>query len=186
MFLMHEMVHVYQQRTRDGRLFPTELEDPEEIVCRRAVLEGHAEYVTRRAAEYLGVSEFTLQVHSQLHQATSSVASVMQTTRDDVLSASESGRLPRPEELQERVMVTEGGRQRPVSKQRALVKTMTSRALKGDSRAIALLADLAMRLLPQDDETTAAKPLSADDQAILEDFDLRLREDDGPAEEEES
>lgn len=90
------------------------------------------------------------------------------------------------EELQEKVMVTEGGRQRPVSKQRALVKTMTSRALKGDSRAIALLADLAMRLLPQDDETTAAKPLSADDQAILEDFDLRLREDDGPAEEEES
>jgi hypothetical protein len=90
------------------------------------------------------------------------------------------------EELQEKVMVTEGGRQRPVSKQRALVKTMTSRALKGDSRAIALLADLAMRLLPQDDETTAAKPLSADDRAILEDFDLRLREDDGPAEEEES
>ena len=90
------------------------------------------------------------------------------------------------EELQEKVMLTEGGRQRPVSKQRALVKTMTSRALKGDSRAIALLADLAMRLLPQDDETTAAKPLSADDRAILEDFDLRLREDDGPAEEEES
>jgi hypothetical protein len=84
------------------------------------------------------------------------------------------------------ITVTERGRQRPVSKQRALVKTMTSRALKGDSRAIALLADLAMRLLPQDDETTAAKPLSADDQAILEDFDLRLREDDGPAEEEES
>jgi hypothetical protein len=90
------------------------------------------------------------------------------------------------EELQERVMVTERGRQRPVSKQRALVKTMTSRALKGDSRAIALLADLAMRLLPQDDETAGPKPLSADDQAILEDFDLRLREDDGPAEEEES
>lgn len=90
------------------------------------------------------------------------------------------------EELQEKVMVTESGRQRPVSKQRALVKTMTSRALKGDSRAIALLADLAMRLLPQDDEAPAARPLSADDQAILEDFDLRLREDDGPAEEEES
>jgi hypothetical protein len=90
------------------------------------------------------------------------------------------------EELQEKVMVTERGRQRPVSKQRALVKTMTSRALKGDSRAIALLADLAMRLLPQDDEAPAARPLSADDQAILEDFDLRLREDDGPAEEEES
>ena len=80
------------------------------------------------------------------------------------------------EELQEKVMVTERGRQRPVSKQRAMVKTVMSKALGGDARAIAILADLVMRLLNQEDETTKVSRLSADDQAILEDFETRLQE----------
>ena len=80
------------------------------------------------------------------------------------------------EELQEKVMVTERGRQRAVSKQRAMVKTIMSKALGGDARTLAILSDLAMRLLDQEDETAKVSLLSADDQAILEDFETRIKE----------
>jgi len=81
------------------------------------------------------------------------------------------------EELQEKVLVTEGGRKRPVSKQRAMVKTVVSRALAGDGRAITILSDLVMRLLPQEDEAVHSRQLSAEDQAILEAFEARLTND---------
>jgi len=89
------------------------------------------------------------------------------------------------EELREKVLVTEGGRKKAVSKQRAMVKSMTSRALKGDNRAIAILSDLVMRLLPQDDEGAAVRTLSAEDQAILEAYDARLADDYGGTAKEE-
>jgi len=78
------------------------------------------------------------------------------------------------EELREKVLVTEGGRKKAVSKQRAMVKTVVSKALGGDGRAIKILSDLVMQLLPQDDEVTAVRALSAEDEAIFEAFEARL------------
>ena len=82
------------------------------------------------------------------------------------------------EELQEKVRVTEGTREKVVSKQRAFVKSMTARALKGDPRAIAALSNLVLRLLPQEDDGGPARAMAGDDQAILDAFADHLRDQD--------
>ncbi len=51
------------------------------------------------------------------------------------------------EELGEKIIVREGGQARKVSKQRAVVKSVVARTLKGDVRAAALLTSMMMRLL---------------------------------------
>lgn len=51
------------------------------------------------------------------------------------------------EELGERIRVREGDRERLVSKQRAMVKTLVARALQGDARAGAALLTLITKLL---------------------------------------
>ena len=51
------------------------------------------------------------------------------------------------EELGEKILVREGDHARQVSKQRALVKALLTRALKGDARAANLLLSTMMRLL---------------------------------------
>ncbi len=51
------------------------------------------------------------------------------------------------EELGEKIIVREGGQARKVSKQRAVVKSVVARTLKGDARAAALLTSMMMRLL---------------------------------------
>jgi hypothetical protein len=79
------------------------------------------------------------------------------------------------DELKERVMVREGERQRSLSKQRAMLKSVTARAIKGDARATAILVNLILRLLETDAATDAETPLSAEDQAILEAFEERVR-----------
>ena len=45
------------------------------------------------------------------------------------------------EELHESIAVREGGRRRIVSKQRAMLKTLTAKALQGDARAAALIVN---------------------------------------------
>ena len=80
------------------------------------------------------------------------------------------------EELQEKVRVTEGTREKVVSKQRAFVKSMTSRALKGDARAINTLSNLILSLLPQEDEGAPTRAMASDDKAILEAFVDNLRD----------
>ena len=72
------------------------------------------------------------------------------------------------EELQKKVRVTEGGKQSVVSKQQALLKSLVARALKGEAKAAALLMDMVMRLLPQDDPDGGGRGLSKDDQEILD------------------
>ncbi len=50
-------------------------------------------------------------------------------------------------ELQETVTLREGGLERTLSKQRAILRRLTDRALEGDARATALVLDLVRRLL---------------------------------------
>jgi hypothetical protein len=82
------------------------------------------------------------------------------------------------DELQKKVRVTEGSSERVVTKQKALVISLAARALKGEPRATAVLTDLVLRLLPQDDLTEAIRTLPQDDQEILTAFMKRQREDD--------
>ncbi len=50
-------------------------------------------------------------------------------------------------ELAEDVILREGGLERTLSKQRAILRRLTDRALEGDARATALVLDLVRRLL---------------------------------------
>ena len=79
------------------------------------------------------------------------------------------------EELGEKILVHEGGQARKLSKQRALVKALLTRALKGDVRAANLLLSMIMRLL----DTGEGAPeqvddLHTDELEILEAYKKRL------------
>ena len=74
------------------------------------------------------------------------------------------------EELQESILVREGIQRIKLSKQRALIKGLTARALKGDARATNTLVNLVLRLVEQEDPQDVEQPLSAEDSAVLEAF----------------
>jgi hypothetical protein len=74
------------------------------------------------------------------------------------------------EELAERVQVREGGRQRSLSKQRALLKALFAKALQGDARAGGMIISLMAKVLKDDPQDMRDQAISPSDQAILEDF----------------
>lgn len=74
------------------------------------------------------------------------------------------------QELAERIRVREGERSFDVSKQRALLKTLLAKALKGDTRAASLILQLVANVLPKTEGEAADGDLVADDRAILERF----------------
>ena len=72
------------------------------------------------------------------------------------------------EELGETILVREGDQSRRVSKQRAVVKTLVTRTLKGDARAGTLLMSMMMRLLDTGEGAPEiAEPLHDDEREIL-------------------
>jgi hypothetical protein len=79
------------------------------------------------------------------------------------------------EELSERISVSEGGKPKKLSKQRALVKSLTAKAIKGDARAISILVNLMVRVLALVEEEREVDLISEDDMAILENFIARQR-----------
>jgi hypothetical protein len=82
------------------------------------------------------------------------------------------------EELSERVTLSEGPRKVRISKQRALVKALVVKGIKGDPRSIDLALNLLLRLIGEEDPQATA-PLSEDDQAIVRAFLERQEETDG-------
>ncbi len=78
------------------------------------------------------------------------------------------------EELGEMIVVREGGNPKTVSKQRAMVKSLTAKAVHGDARAMVIAFDLMCRLLHADEAEDTARGLSPDDKAILKAFEKRL------------
>jgi hypothetical protein len=76
------------------------------------------------------------------------------------------------EELAERIPIREGERQLRVSKQRALLKALVARALKGDARASAVILRLVATVLGSGDRDSGdtATELPDEDVAILERF----------------
>jgi hypothetical protein len=80
------------------------------------------------------------------------------------------------DELGEKIVIREGDRSRRVSKQRAVVKTLVARTLKGDARAATLLTSMMMRLLETGEGAPAvAEPLLDDERDILGAFEDRVK-----------
>lgn len=74
------------------------------------------------------------------------------------------------EELAEMIVVTEGGRRRSISKQRAMIKSLFAKGAKGDVRAIHTIISMVERLLQPDISENEERPLGKDDQEILDRF----------------
>lgn len=73
-------------------------------------------------------------------------------------------------EFSERISVREGDRTVRMTKQRAMVKSVVARAIKGDVRAQAKAFELLLRAFGVDDEIQNEAKLGADDEAILAAF----------------
>src|SRR5262249_4943376 len=79
------------------------------------------------------------------------------------------------EELGEKILIREGDHARRVSKQRALVKALYARALKGDVRAANLLLSMRMRLVDTGEGALEeVEDLPPDELEILEAYKERL------------
>lgn len=72
------------------------------------------------------------------------------------------------DELGERITLNEGDRKIRISKQRALVKALVVKGIKGDPRATNAVLNLLLRI--GGDDERGAEPLSEIDRAILDDF----------------
>jgi len=74
-------------------------------------------------------------------------------------------------ELGEQIRIREGDREKSVSKQRAMVKALVAKSLKGDARAAALLISLLVKVEEQSERAApASKTVSSQDQAIIDAF----------------
>jgi hypothetical protein len=73
-------------------------------------------------------------------------------------------------ELSERIQIREGERSLKVSKQRAMLKALVAKALKGDARAANVVLTLVDRLFAVEAAAEEIPALTPDDQAILERF----------------
>ena len=74
------------------------------------------------------------------------------------------------EELSERISISEGGKPKKLSKQRALVKSLTVKAIKGDARAISILINLMIRVLEVVEADQDGDLINENDLAILDNF----------------
>jgi len=74
------------------------------------------------------------------------------------------------DELSEHIRVREGERDLNVSKQRAMLKALVAKALRGDARAASVVLGLVSKLFEAEAPVVPEPSLTADDQAILERF----------------
>jgi hypothetical protein len=82
------------------------------------------------------------------------------------------------EELNERVTVTINGRIKKISKQRAFMKTVFTKALKGDARAGNTLVGMVFRFTdPSSSDIAAHVPLSAQEEEAWAELSKRLVRD---------
>jgi hypothetical protein len=82
------------------------------------------------------------------------------------------------DELRERIPLREGQAEKRVSKQRALIKSLMAKAIKGDTRAANLLLTIMLRLLEPLAGDEADAPLTDEERAVIEDFERRVRRKD--------
>jgi hypothetical protein len=73
-------------------------------------------------------------------------------------------------ELSEQIRIREGERSLKVSKQRAMLKALVAKALKGDARAANVILTLVGKLFEPEAAVEQMPGLTSDDEAILERF----------------
>lgn len=73
-------------------------------------------------------------------------------------------------ELQEMVVVTEGGKARKISKQRALFKSLVANAIKNDQKAMTNLLGLMGKLPGAGQQEEPTIDLTVEDKAIIANF----------------
>ena len=84
------------------------------------------------------------------------------------------------EELAESIVIREGGRQRRISKQQAIIKTLVAKAAKGDMKATAILVGLVQRAFGLDEATgDEPEPLNAEEQELFDLLRMRLLQGEG-------
>ena len=80
------------------------------------------------------------------------------------------------EELEQKVTVTEGNETSQVTKQRAMLKTLFAKAMKGDVRASSALITLILGLEETRKSVSEPEILSEEDQAVLDSYRKRILE----------
>ena len=78
-------------------------------------------------------------------------------------------------ELAETIHVSVNGNRQAMSKQRAMLKSLTARALQGDARAANTVLGLVQKLLDQEEVEPSSEELASEDRAILEAYEERVR-----------
>ncbi len=78
------------------------------------------------------------------------------------------------EELRERILLREGTTRKRVSKQRALIKSLTAKAIKGDTRAASAILGMIYRLLEGETSAQDDTPLTGEERAVLESLEARF------------
>jgi hypothetical protein len=73
-------------------------------------------------------------------------------------------------ELAESIQITEGGKVKRITKQRALIKALTAGGIKGNARAAGLIMSLCARVIESDPEGQVQAELDAKDRKIIEDY----------------
>ena len=87
------------------------------------------------------------------------------------------------EEFAEKITVREGDRQIKITKQRALIKSQMARGLKGNDKAAGKLWEIYLRVIGIEiDAADAGTPLSAEEQAVLNNLEARILRKAGIAE----
>lgn len=80
------------------------------------------------------------------------------------------------EELREHVFVTEGDKRKRLSKQRAFIKSLLAKAIKGDVRAANTVLNLMAKLLDIEGLDQVDTPLTDDELAVLETFTQQIEQ----------
>ncbi len=74
------------------------------------------------------------------------------------------------EELEQKIVITEANKSQEVTKQRAMIKTLFAKAMKGDVRASNVVFNLILGLENTKNNQQSPENLSKDDQDILDAF----------------
>ncbi|GAB5504388.1 DUF5681 domain-containing protein [Pyruvatibacter sp.] len=80
------------------------------------------------------------------------------------------------EELAERIAVQEGGKVKKITKQRAMVKSLVAKGIKGDAKTTTSLFAMVFKMLGDEIDANEDLQPTASDLEILERFEERLRE----------
>jgi hypothetical protein len=74
------------------------------------------------------------------------------------------------EELDEKMFITEGGKQKKIPKKRALIKALMAKAVGGDVRAATALYGMVLHLLSDEEKAAEIPEITKTDEEILEEF----------------